>query len=134
MKVGFTGTRKGLTHEQRDKLENILWDLSVDEFHHGDCIGADAESHDVALKLSLYTIIHPPIVSDLRAFKEADSHREPKSYFARNRDIVNESDTLIATPATEEETIGGTWYTINYAIKIHKPVIIINPNGEIVKK
>lgn len=134
MKVGFTGTRNGLTIKQYDKLKSLLSSMSVNEFHHGDCVGADAESHNIASDLSLPIIIHPPIKEDLRAFKKSDILRQPKSYFARNRDIVNESDTLIATPATAEETQGGTWYTINYAIKMHKSVIIINPNGEIVKK
>jgi hypothetical protein len=55
---------------------------------------------------------------------------EPKSFFARNRDIVDETDMLIATPATKKET-GGTWYTINYSRKQKKQRVIVYPDGSI---
>ena len=54
----------------------------------------------------------------------------PKSFFARNRDIVDETDIWIATPATKKE-MGGTWYTINYSHKQKKHRVIVYPDGSI---
>jgi hypothetical protein len=44
---GFTGTRQGMTAEQKSVLRNLLGG-GAGEFHHGDCIGADSEGHDIA--------------------------------------------------------------------------------------
>ena len=45
MKIGFTGTQKGMTHHQLIKLLDELCSYSNIELHHGDCIGADAQAH-----------------------------------------------------------------------------------------
>jgi hypothetical protein len=71
-----------------------------------------------------------PISYSLRAFCTGDHTSEPKSFLARNRDIVDETDMLIATPATKKET-GGTWYTINYSRKQKKKRMIVYPDGSI---
>ena len=76
-------------------------------------------------------VIHPPIKDEVRAFCEGDESWEPKSYFARNRDIVIVSNVILATPVTEFETKGGTWYTINHAKKLKKPLYIIYPSDRI---
>ena len=135
MKVGFTGTRKGVTQPQWEALEQVLLSLPnvADEFHHGDCVGADAEADEVAHDLGLYVVIHPPVDEALRAFcRYADETRPAKTHFARNRDIVNETEALVATPGTmEEEAFGGTWYTINYARKRGKPIVIVWPDGSV---
>lgn len=129
MIVGMTGRRDGMTPRQRQAFKSLLIHHRADTLHHGDCVGADAEAHDEAVELEMATIIHPPIKTELRAYKVGTETREPKNYFARNRDIVNESALLIGTPATYNETRGGTWYTINYGKKQGKPVYIIYPDG-----
>lgn len=53
MKIGFTGTRQGMTPAQRLKATHWLAKLSATEFHHGDCMGADAEAHAIALSLKI---------------------------------------------------------------------------------
>lgn len=56
----------------------------------------------------------------------------PKTHFARNRDIVNAVDLLIVIPrGYAHQTIGGTWYSHDYAVKQGKPIVVIWPNGEI---
>ena len=45
--IGFTGTRQGMTAEQKSALRNLL-DGGAGDFHHGDCIGADSEAHGIA--------------------------------------------------------------------------------------
>jgi len=47
MKIGFTGTRDGMTQHQKEQFVLAMQDLSPSEFHHGDCKGADAEAHDI---------------------------------------------------------------------------------------
>jgi len=76
-------------------------------------------------------IIHPPVDEELRAFcKNYYEIRNPFTHFARNRNIVDSSDLLIATPFNDlDRKKGGTWYTINYALKKGVDTIIILPNG-----
>jgi hypothetical protein len=118
---------------QQITFDSLLVRMKADVLHHGDCIGADAEAHVIALWQGLIITVHPPSDSSLRAWKVGDYMREEKNYFARNRDIVNESEALIGLPRTKIDTGGGTWYTINYAKKQGKPVRIIYPDGSIEK-
>ena len=134
MKIGMTGTRNGLTKAQSDFARSVIPWQEVTELHSGDCVGADAELHNIA-KLNYVTSIgHPPIKDELRAFCEFDRECEPKNYFARNRDIVNSSEQMYGFPPTEEDTgKGGTWYTINYAISKGKSLVIVTPSGRVVE-
>lgn len=150
MKVGFTGTQKGMVDDQINTfvqlLRNFAERYSVEplanpemEFHHGDCVGADADANNIvrgfssAGQLPGFKIVsHPPIVQSKREFSIADEERPPKPYLERNHDIVDECDILIAcTKGFKEEQRSGTWATIRYAIKTKKPVIIILPSGEV---
>jgi len=134
MKIGFTGTSEGMTVQQKISLRQLLYDLNAAEFHHGDCIGADAEAHEIALDMKLRIVIHPPIKPDKRAWcKGYDELRIPKNYFARNRDIVEETWYLTgASVADRPLEIGGTWYTIKYAQKTKEPFVIW-PNGTVTR-
>ena len=51
MRVGFTGTREGLTSAQRDALREVLRALAPSVLAHGDCVGSDAAAHAVARDL-----------------------------------------------------------------------------------
>ena len=134
MIVGFTGTEKGMTSAQKQTLCLLLDSLDVTEFHHGDCVGADAEAHEIALDRGIRIVIHPPTDSKKRAFcKGAVEIREPKPYLDRNHDIVDEGDgALIATPFEEKEILrSGTWATVRYAYKMGRAVdvFVIRPEG-----
>lgn len=131
--VGFTGTREGMSGYQMRQLREWFVGRSVAEFHHGDCIGADAEAHEFIVgfnaflsnKISIH--IHPPTNNELRAFCGPFTMRySPQDYSARNRDIVKVSDILIAAPRTRwRQSRGGTWSTIRFAEKIGKSVLIL---------
>jgi hypothetical protein len=125
--VGFTGSREGVTEAQAIQLGFFLEALFVSgaRFHHGDCVGADAYAHKLAKQLGYFTVGHPPSDPKLRAFCEADVLEVERPYLDRNKDIVDASDFMIATPSKSRKT-GGTWSTVNYARKVNKPVAVIN--------
>ena len=132
MDIGFTGTKKGMTPIQKVEVQLIFEKLRATTLHHGDCIGADDDAHSIALKIGMSVVLHPPIREGARAFCKG-SIREvyPKSYLARNRDIVDESKILVATPAGPELTRSGTWATVRYARKKNKTIYIIYPTGTV---
>jgi hypothetical protein len=98
------------------------------EFHHGDCVGADAEADDLIAQIGgCKIVIHPPDNPRKRAFKTRYPGRivlPAKPYLMRNHDIVDATDILIAAPKTNEEELrSGTWATIRYAMKQGKEVL-----------
>lgn len=136
--VGFTGTREGLTDEQREEVTRLLKEHLRDDsqFHHGDCIGADYEAAQIAQEMGYHVVGHPPINPKARAFFESDNERAPKGYLARNEDIVMFSDVLIACPKSIVEEIkgSGTWWTVRYARRIKKPIYLVLPTGRVVNQ
>lgn len=147
MRVGFTGTREGMTGEQADAFSRrISCLLDFTEFHHGACVGADADAVDVLWEMwhnsdmdarTWDVIAHPGdmpkclSVASLRQSNEAKGEKPP---LARNRDIVDSSDTLFACPRGPEELRSGTWSTIRYARKAGKPVVIFWPDGTVTEE
>lgn len=130
MILGFSGTQYGMTDLQREAFLRVIDWREVAEFHHGDCIGADSDAHDIVLDIGNIPIyIHPPILSGKRAFCNFAKYRfEEKPYLARNKDIVDMCHLLVACPkGLKEELRSGTWATIRYAQKMGKPVVILAP-------
>ena len=134
IQVGFTGTRHGMTDAQKVTLRSLLTKFGGVEFHHGDCIGADSEAHDIAMECGYCPIIHPPTNPALRAWRKVPSHlmRPERPYMTRNRDIVDAAQVIIATPAEMLERNGGTWSTVRYARRVGKPLHVILPDGSVV--
>jgi imidazolonepropionase-like amidohydrolase len=129
--LGFTGTQKGLTPAQRLSLRRVLR-VGADAFHHGDCIGADAEAHAVAQELGLSIVIHPPLISTKRAFCQGAHYTyPPRPYMNRNHDIVDAAKWLVACPRREEVLHSGTWATVRYARKRGVPIMIVWPDGRV---
>lgn len=153
MSVGFTGTREGMTDLQKAAVKALLTmlravsqgcDSGPDWFHHGDCIGADSDFHDICVEMGFEDDIriHPPENSKHRAYKfnafDFRRVRDEKPYLERNRDIVEASrygGVLIACPKAKpkdgEVVTGGTWYTVEYALKKRVPVIVVWPDGAV---
>jgi predicted Rossmann fold nucleotide-binding protein DprA/Smf involved in DNA uptake len=109
--------------------------VSPAEFHHGQCVGADAEAHAIALELGVPSIIvHPADDADLRARLSATpstssvAYLEPTESLRRNKAIARGVDTLIAAPATAAEQVrSGTWFTIRYARRLGRVEVIVLP-------
>ena len=130
MILGFTGTHRGMIASQIQDLKTTFKVFYVTEFHHGDCIGADAEAHDIAVAHGIPIIIHPPTDARKRAFCHIGNPQLPirqlptKPYLTRNHDIVDASDVLFAAPHGTEILRSGTWATIRYARKQQKRVVV----------
>lgn len=145
MSLGFTGTsdEKAITCLQIRSVEGFLGIARPTHVHHGDCIGWDSKFHDICFQLENCSVshitIHPPLILAKRAFKQMDKHYVkmaievvgPKPYLDRNKDIVDETDMLLACPHGAEYLRSGTWSTVRYARKKGKPVVIIYPGGDI---
>lgn len=133
MHIGFTGTQLGMNDRQIEELGALLMHLKnediLDEeltvFHHGDCIGADAEAHAIAKGLGLLICVHPPTVSTKRAYCVGEV-LVPRPYLERNKNIVDACDVLFVAPkGNVEELRSGTWATYRYAMKLHKTVLML---------
>ena len=137
--VGFTGTRHGMTNAQVLEVHMLLGDLQTagaKEAHHGMCVGADKEFHDMAVAMSYRVIGHPGVTMGggkphHRAAVACDLVMPSKPFLVRNRDIVRESHVVIACPyeRLEQRQASGTWATIRYTRQAKKPLIILYPDG-----
>jgi hypothetical protein len=130
MILGFTGTRRGLTPSQRSSLKALIETIRPTVFHHGDCVGADAEAHDIvkARYPDCEMVLHPPQNPALRAFKKG-TLKATKPYLDRNRCIVDSCELLVACPGEiTEATRSGTWSTIRYAKKQGVQIHLLYPS------
>lgn len=116
--VGFTGTQKGMTEYQKQRVFNLLQVIEGTEFHNGLDIGSDQQAHLMAKQLGYRLIGHPPTNNYRTAMVYCDELRELKPYLERNKDVVDESEVLIVAPREmKEELRSGTWATYRYAKK-----------------
>jgi hypothetical protein len=136
--IGFTGTRQGMTRVQREVLANLLAKYPVGKnnwFHHGDCIGADAEADALARTFGYKICMHPPLHPEHRAWcqprsEQGDIVLTPVEYLIRNKLIVFSTEFLIGAPGEMEEQIrSGTWSTVRYARKLHRSITLVMPDG-----
>lgn len=141
--IGFTGTQRGLTGRQSGALMQVLDRLhgfEIYEYHHGTCIGADAEFDALIRTIDNpgSTIhIHPP--SNTSKIADCQSRpigprqvrvHPPKDYLDRNTDIVACSHILIACPQEYSEVLrSGTWATVRRAQKASIPFVLVFPDG-----
>lgn len=134
--VGFTGTRFGMTEPQHARMRDLVVNLYRDAgltFHHGDCVGADAQWHKIVRQeVGGWIVGHLPQDQTHRAFCDFDEVRQPLPHMRRNRAIVNESAIVFAAPydMTEQER-GGTWATIRMARKAKRELVIAYPDGSV---
>lgn len=139
LKVGFTGSRDGMTSAQANvfeaELQRLMNEFGHDnyaEFHHGDCIGADAEAQQIARAQGYKIHCHPPEDSSKRAHTQFDVAYDARPYRERNRVIVQMTSHLLACPKSATRTTsGGTWYTYNHAAQqgSYKRAMLIYPDG-----
>lgn len=139
IKIGFTGSRTGITLGQQVTVLDILQHFFVpetnNEFHHGNCVGADEQALMMAEAVGWWTVAHPANgLDDLQisvfSSDEAWNYKHP---LTRNKDIVEETEYLIACPkeSTEPKPARGqgTWSTVRYARQRGKQLVIVWPDG-----
>ncbi len=116
MKVGFTGTREGMSQSQRDQFMAVISWLShrgALEFHHGGAEGADTEAAEI-VDGGARIVVHKP------------KRMNADELLARNRVIVAEAEVLVAAPETDtEQQRSGTWATVRYARQKGIPVVML---------
>jgi hypothetical protein len=137
-RLGFTGSRKGMTPEQKQVFFELVFKMKPEEFHHGDCIGCDENAHYQVRRVSAQTghkiwiVGHIPEKEKTRAFCKVDERREPYDYITRDHHIVDETELLVACPDDFIEVVrSGTWTTVRYARTLERPIKIIRPDGSI---
>lgn len=138
LNIGVTGTRDGMNKIQEENIKDILEKLIFEKeytdrvFHHGQCIGVDVQAVKILKQFGFTIISHPPVKKDLLGISYNDLTYPPKSYFARNRNIVDECNILFVVPKeNQRQSKGGTWYTHDYGVIKKKQIFIFYPNGEI---
>ncbi len=85
--------------------------------HHGGAAGIDEYATWVCDRLNIRCTAVP-----------ADHHG---GHFARNRWLVDEADVVFAAPSHPIPRLGGTWYTIDYAISTVTPYRLFLPDGRV---
>lgn len=149
-RIAFTGTRSGMKPEQRSTFTSLMAAMFTTQFenewHDGDCIGADDEAHQIVARmkqdreghaLGVITMVgHPGDTPQYYASNVFDETREPKGNIDRNHDMVDEAEILVACPGEMENVPrgSGTWATIRYALKQlrHRTnlwIFIVYPDG-----
>lgn len=135
--LSFTGRSDGMNEYQMDLVYQLcgfsfpVWGYKIVEAHHGDCIGADAQFHDIISAFTDNIVIHPALNPQYRAFCHANTILPPKKALDRDDDMARICDIMLATPPTDEEILrSGTWATIRYAKKHKKKIYIVQPKGE----
>ena len=134
MKLGITGTRKGMTGIQIKGCLLLFNEIEPEWIIHGAAHGVDNQAHHMADDLKIRRHIWPSnligATSDCLTNRR-DIWEDSKSPLERNHDIVDTCDILVAFPAERNEILrSGTWATVRYALKMLKPTVIIYPHSK----
>ena len=138
MDIGFTGTRAGMTKEQKDCFQLLIAFLKPTRFHHGNCIGADTDAERIIRKergegcIIVRWPCNIPSVQSKIIKRDCDFVRDIMPPLVRNSEIVRASDVMIATPKEHKEVLrSGTWATIRCAKRTGHKLYIIWPYGTV---
>lgn len=144
IRVGFTGYEGGMTLYQRDAFMTLIRRLDPDEFHHGVCVGADEQAHEI-VRRDLETCLligHPGVRDDgsvWRRSRKAERTLDlvlPEKPFLKRNDDLAALDLLVATPHETSERFrgSGTWATIRRAERRGTPIFYVWPTGAVTER
>lgn len=138
-RLAVTATQAGGTALQLETAAEFLLRHAgtLTEFHHGGCVGGDEDLAYLVHRLLPHVQVHlhpgdNPAKYATYAYDTSDwIVYKAKDNLARNRDIVDVTEHLLALPETVGEVLrSGTWATIRYSRdKVHKPRTLIYPDG-----
>lgn len=142
VRIGFTGTRWGMSPEQQKAVADLVNELvnrdERFEAHHGDCIGADSQFHDIVdVYPHRWIVGHPGPADDVgrQAGRLFNYRHGPLPHMKRNRAIVDISTVMIATPFEDvEQKYGGTWKTIGMSRKVARRLAIVHRTGVVCRE
>lgn len=131
MRLGFTGTKRGMTEVQKRVVSGFVQLFQPVQAHHGDCVGADSDFHDIIRDIvpNCLIVVHPPTEPRNRAYRDGDRIRGPLPFMVRDDNIIRESTLMISTPEGDEHLHSGTWATIRHTRNFNKGLIIVWPDG-----
>ena len=138
--LGFTGSQWGMSNEQFARVNQLVRDLKPTHVHHGMCVGADEQFHNIIRHAretlpDCIIIGHPPVDRGKMSGVKVDELRLPKPYLERDEDIAFESAILLATPKEDKEKLrSGTWATIRRARNHGRKVIRIQRDGVVIRE
>lgn len=141
--AAFTGTRKGMTRPQRERVLEALEALLPRRVAHGCAMGADRQVHKLLGGLALREARWPGgIPADLwpstpeqviwaeRNQRARDHLLDPAPALTRNRHMVDGATIVLAAPAERGmQSRGGTWATVRYALRQGKEIRLFWPDG-----
>lgn len=142
MRVGFSGTRAGMTSEQYREVRGWVAArlASIVAVHHGCCVGADVDFHNICVDLGLIKLIqlHPSNnrgtnkLLELRQMADVAKIWPEGEPLERDQVIVSCSSVLLITPQSDDEVVrSGTWATKRKADRMRVPVIHFRVEGEV---
>lgn len=139
--MAFTGPRAAfLLASQRSTIIAALNTYRPCIVHNGCAKGRDEEVIELLIKMRLpLTLVCWPAdkgrMDHVRALTMGRIRTEWRAIhdpLKRNRMMVDQADWLLAAPMQGKpiRSGSGTWYTINYALKVGAPVYLVPPSGE----
>lgn len=133
-RIVTTGTRQGMNMRQWLAMNWYLHMLTPELVRHGDCLGSDAQVHDIveACLPTCETHVHPCDLSQFRAYRMGNYVYPSARPIPRNHHMVDHTDVTIATPFEDEPVLrSGTWSTIRYSMSSQHPTILLSRSGRV---
>lgn len=134
MKVGVSGTQKGITLYQNVRVMEFLEEWDWTELHHGNCVGADEEIAMIAMCVRMPNeenkeeiVAHPTIHKQQSKRHYFDRSMPNFPPLVRNHNIVDVTQRMIICPGGIHTLRSGTWATFRYAVRKHKIIHLIPP-------
>lgn len=136
MKLGVTGAYDGGTSAQRRWLDWLFDNLEIETVRHSGSVGIDTQAHSLALARNIHVYVYPPVRGRHTSSECLTAHdlsvimpvQPPAQLY---RQIVAESEGLVALPDSAGVSQSWTWYAIEFAERMNKPVTICMPDGSI---
>lgn len=129
MILSITGSREGMTPQQRRALVVLIHVWGVTAIVHGDCIGVDAEADEVARGYGLARFAYPSNFTATRARcdrRGCEYRSEPRPPTVRNLDIVGDGDITVAFPRPSSR---GTWDAVRKARRLGRCTVVVDEMG-----
>lgn len=136
MIIGVTGTRLGPRPAQSATILRVMQIMAPTRLVHGGAGGVDTIAHNIFRSLYHDTLIeiHPGSKPGVTVTMPAGNCEiwPADDSLRRNGTIVERSHVLLAVPSTDQERQSGTWFTVNRARALGRPVMIVRQSGELV--